>query len=62
LPTQRICRRLARTLQSISMKTIADAGHMSPLTHRDEVNDLIVAHLDTNALERCAAGASLVAC
>jgi hypothetical protein len=34
---------------------------MSPLTHRDEVNDLIVAHLDANAVERWSAGAPLVA-
>jgi pimeloyl-ACP methyl ester carboxylesterase len=61
LPTQRICMRLARTLQSISMKTIAGAGHMSPLTHRDEVNDLIVAHVDSNAFGRYGAGAPSIA-
>ena len=40
---------------------IRGAGHMSPLTHRDEVNDLIVAHLDANTVERRSAGAPLVA-
>lgn len=61
LPTQRICRLLARVLPGASTTTIRGAGHMSPLTHRDEVNDLIVAHLDASTVQRCQAGASLVA-
>ncbi len=61
LPTQRICHRLARVLPGASTTTIRGAGHMSPLTHRDGVNDLIVAHLAANAVERRSAGASLVA-
>ncbi len=61
LPTQRICRRLARVLPGASIRTIRGAGHMSPLTHRDEVNDLIVAHLAANAVECRSAGAPLVA-
>ena len=61
LPTRRICHRLAGVLPGASTRTIRGAGHMSPLTHRDEVNDLIVAHLDANAVERRSAGASLVA-
>jgi pimeloyl-ACP methyl ester carboxylesterase len=60
LPTRRICDRLARTLPGASTTTIRGAGHMSPLTHRDEVNDLIVAHLDANAVGHCPAGASLL--
>lgn len=46
LPTQRICRRLAAALPDACMGTIDGAGHMLPLTHRNEVNDLIVAHLE----------------
>jgi pimeloyl-ACP methyl ester carboxylesterase len=61
LPTQRICLRLARTLRSVDVKTINGAGHMSPLTHRDEVNDLIVAHLNANSPVRCGVDATLVA-
>jgi len=34
---------------------------MSPLTHRDEVNDLIVAHLHANTVERWSAGAPRIA-
>jgi pimeloyl-ACP methyl ester carboxylesterase len=61
LPAQRICNRLARALPGASTRTIHGAGHMSPLTHRDEVNELIVAHLDANAVERWSTGAALVA-
>jgi pimeloyl-ACP methyl ester carboxylesterase len=61
LPTQRICNRLAGALPEASTRTIRGAGHMSPLTHRDEVNNLIVAHLDANRAERLSFGASLVA-
>jgi pimeloyl-ACP methyl ester carboxylesterase len=61
LLTQRICHRLAHTLPGASTRTIRGAGHMSPLTHRDEVNDLIVAHLDANTVPDCLDGASLVA-
>lgn len=50
LPTRRICGHLARVLPHPVFETIPGAGHMLPLTHRDEVNDLIVAHLDSNAV------------
>jgi pimeloyl-ACP methyl ester carboxylesterase len=53
LPTQRICERLATTLPEASMTTINAAGHMLPITHRDAVNDVIVAQLE----EFCAASA-----
>jgi len=61
LPARRICHRLALALPGASTRTIDGAGHMSPLTHRDQVNDLIVAHLDANTVERVGVGASLVA-
>jgi pimeloyl-ACP methyl ester carboxylesterase len=47
--TQRICRRLAGTLRALRMATVRGAGHMAPLTHRDEVNTQIVAHLEAFA-------------
>jgi pimeloyl-ACP methyl ester carboxylesterase len=50
LPTQRICERLADTLPEARSATVPAAGHMLPITHRDEVNRLIAAHLDTNAV------------
>lgn len=55
LPTRRICQLLARALPEARTQTIDGAGHMAPMTHRDEVNDLIVAHLEANrALHRAA--------
>jgi len=51
LPTQRICQRLARTMPNANSATIHGAGHMAPLTHRDQVNDLITAHLDAHAVD-----------
>lgn len=49
LPTRRICEQLARVLPEVNMRIIGGAGHMMPLTHREEVNGLIAAHLDANA-------------
>lgn len=55
LPTRRICQLLARALPEARTQTIDGAGHMAPMTHRNEVNDLIVAHLEANrALHRAA--------
>lgn len=50
LPTRRICELLAEILPNVRLETIAGAGHLCPLTHRDVVNDLIAAHLDSNVL------------
>ena len=47
LPTRRICELLARALPEAQIATIEGAGHMSPLTHRDGINALIAAHLDS---------------
>jgi pimeloyl-ACP methyl ester carboxylesterase len=49
LPTRRICELLARALPEAQIATIEGAGHLSPLTHRDGVNALIAAHLDSNS-------------
>jgi pimeloyl-ACP methyl ester carboxylesterase len=49
LPTQRICELLARILPEARLKTIGGAGHMAPLTHRDQVNAMVVAQLDSNS-------------
>jgi len=45
VPVQRIGLRLARALPRASFRIVHGAGHMGPLTHRDEVNEQIVAHL-----------------
>jgi len=48
-PTRRICELLERMLPNAALTTIDDAGHMAPVTHRDQVNAMIVAHLNTNS-------------
>jgi hypothetical protein len=45
-------------LPDASTTTIRGAGHMSPLTHRDQVNDLVIAHLDANTAQRRNVGAA----
>lgn len=52
LPTRRICDLLSRVLPDAQVQTIAGAGHMAPITHRDAVNALIAAHLDSNSGQR----------
>jgi pimeloyl-ACP methyl ester carboxylesterase len=47
-PTRRICETLTGVLPDSQLAVIEGAGHMAPLTHRDQVNSLIAAHLDTN--------------
>jgi pimeloyl-ACP methyl ester carboxylesterase len=57
LPAQRICELLARILPEADLHTISGAGHMAPVTHRDEVNAMVIAHLDLNSgqVSRCPA-------
>ena len=45
-PTHRICARLAEALPRVQVATVRDAGHMCPLTHREETNALLVAFLE----------------
>ncbi len=52
LAAQRICERLSATLRGARVATVRGAGHMLPLTHRDEVNDLIVTQLEQTAQPR----------
>jgi len=54
-PTRRICERLASRLPDVRAETIPGAGHMSPITHAEEVNALITAHLDANSQHRIGA-------
>lgn len=46
-PTRRICELLARVLPESRLATIEGAGHMAPLTHADQINALIAAHLNS---------------
>ena len=56
-PTRRICERLERALPRARLRLIAGAGHMAPLTHREQVNTLIAAHIDTARADADAAQA-----
>lgn len=49
LPARRICQLLEAILPHAQGRTIAGAGHMSPVTHRAEVNALIAAHVAGNS-------------
>lgn len=40
-----VSQRLAVALPYVSHRVLRGAGHMLPLTHRDEVNRLVLAHL-----------------
>jgi len=48
-PARRVCGLLERILPEARLQSIAGAGHMAPITHRDQVNAMIVAHLDANS-------------
>lgn len=48
LPARRVCRRLAAVWPTAQLRIVSGAGHMSPLTHREEVNRLITAHLEAH--------------
>jgi pimeloyl-ACP methyl ester carboxylesterase len=49
LPTRRICQLLEPILPHAQGSTIAGAGHMSPLTHHEQVNALICEHIEAHA-------------
>ena len=44
-PTRRICARLAGALPAVRVATVPGAGHMCPVTHRDETNKLLATFL-----------------
>jgi pimeloyl-ACP methyl ester carboxylesterase len=47
-PTRRICELLAGVLPDAQLATVDGAGHMAPLTHREAVNQLVAAHIDSS--------------
>lgn len=51
-PTRRICELLACTLPVAHLVSVEGAGHMSPITHRDQVNAIVFAQLDLMATHR----------
>jgi pimeloyl-ACP methyl ester carboxylesterase len=49
LPSRCVCARLRVALPEAVFRVVQGAGHMLPITHRDQVNALIAAHLDANS-------------
>ena len=48
-PSRAITRLMANTIPRAKHHTIRNAGHMSPLTHSAEVNQVTLQHLLTNS-------------
>lgn len=46
LPARRICGQLSRIISGSRLEVVEGAGHMLPLTHAEQVNALVAAHLD----------------
>lgn len=58
LPTRRICFHLARAIPKVTLRTVADAGHMLPFTHFRQLLPLIEAHCGRNGTRRRVEGRS----
>jgi len=48
-PAKAVIDILMNTLPDAELRTVPHAGHMSPLTHPDQVNPLVLAHLARRA-------------
>jgi pimeloyl-ACP methyl ester carboxylesterase len=46
LPARRICGQLSRIISGSRLEVVEGAGHMLPLTHAEQVNALVAAHLE----------------
>jgi pimeloyl-ACP methyl ester carboxylesterase len=49
LPSRAVCARLRVALPDASFRVVQGAGHMLPITHRDQVNALVAAHIEANS-------------
>lgn len=49
LPSRCVCARLRVALPNASFRVVHGASHMLPVTHRDEVNALVAAHIGANS-------------
>jgi pimeloyl-ACP methyl ester carboxylesterase len=49
LPSRCVCARLRMALPEALFRVIQGAGHMSPVTHREQVNALVAAHIEANS-------------
>ena len=49
LPSRCVCARLRMALPDANFRVVQGAGHMAPITHRDQVNALIAVQIHANA-------------
>lgn len=49
LPSRCVCARLRVALPNAAFRVVRGAGHMLPVTHRDEVNALVAAHIEAHS-------------
>lgn len=49
LPSRCVCARLRVALPNAMFRVVRGAGHMLPVTHRDEVNALVAAHIKADS-------------
>jgi pimeloyl-ACP methyl ester carboxylesterase len=49
LPSRRVCERLRGALPEANFGLVRGAGHMAPITHRDQINALIAAHIEVHS-------------
>ena len=49
LPSRCVCRLLRATMPHAKFEVVPDAGHMLPITHHNQVNALIAAHIHRNS-------------
>jgi pimeloyl-ACP methyl ester carboxylesterase len=61
LPSRCVCKRLRDALPAAQFRLVQGAGHMLPVTHRDQVNGLIAAHIDANSTNQGGSYANLAA-
>ncbi|HEY1288713.1 MAG TPA: alpha/beta fold hydrolase [Burkholderiales bacterium] len=49
LPSRCVCRLLRAAMPQAKFEVVPDAGHMLPITHREQVNALVAAHIQRNS-------------
>ena len=52
LPSRCVCARLRTALPNAAFRVVQGASHMLPITHRDQVNALIAAHVEADSYTR----------
>ena len=57
LPSRRVCARLRAALPAATFRIVPGAGHMMPITHREEVNGHVTSHIAGCTTERAAMAA-----